>query len=184
MTVVTTTDVQATLRATSLHLACLRHQLQHTRAELRHVRELVERSSPPPPTARRLTLVSPPNDDTPKEATLTMQADKVDRMAPVIAIIDDDPALVALLGELLEEEGYRVLTGDGRLDPPALRGAPATDGVPVLVCTADTQVVREQGGRWAMDGVVALAKPFELDELLARVAMLVNGPPAGRAASP
>src|SRR5262245_20190208 len=98
--------------------------------------------------------------------------------APSILVIDDDPDLTALLHDVLEEEGYRVVTSAAPLDSvdisqlrpglivldlwfggkdggwdqlQALRSTPGARHIPVLVCTADSRVVPA-----AADRLVAL----------------------------
>lgn len=115
-----------------------------------------------------------------------------------ILVIEDDPELSAMLAELLESESYEVeLAGDGQrglhlgltrsYDVVLLdRGLPAVEGldllgrlrragrdVPVLVLSA-------QGlARDRVEGLDAgaedyLAKPFDVEELLARLRALVR----------
>src|SRR5687767_7858340 len=110
--------------------------------------------------------------------------------APLVMVVDDDANLRELLRMGLESHGYRVLgSADGwkavelaGLDRPALIildvHMVVRDGawvarqlrdqgldVPILILTAD------RPSRWAGEiGAVAwLAKPFDLDELIAKV---------------
>jgi DNA-binding response OmpR family regulator len=110
-----------------------------------------------------------------------------------VLIVDDDPAILDAVGLILEDEGYRVaaasggnivriaereqpdlvlldirLSGqDGRDVCRALKSAPATSRVPVLVISAN-----QHGAAYAQQAGADdyLAKPFELEDILAKVA--------------
>ena len=117
---------------------------------------------------------------------------------PRIALVDDDPALLGLLRELLGDlEGYDVLTCDegGRafdfvrahrpdlvlLDVrmqgeeagwailERLADAPETRAIPVIVCSAAVGGARDREPALRRPGVDVLAKPFDLDALLEKV---------------
>ncbi|WP_431279914.1 response regulator transcription factor [Leifsonia poae] len=115
---------------------------------------------------------------------------------PRVLVAEDDPRLAAMLTELLESEGYDVLVasdGQGALhaglteavDVIVLdRGMPVLDGlevlrrlresgvtVPVLVLSALGNAAHRVEG---LDGGAEdyLAKPFDIDELLARLRVL------------
>lgn len=113
-------------------------------------------------------------------------------MPPRILIIDDDPAIRAIIGEVLTEEGYAVESASNGAEGlaavermlPALvlldTRMPVLDGwgfaravrehgidLPIVVMTAAQDAVRwsqEIGVQWT------LAKPFDLDDLLRLVA--------------
>ena len=115
---------------------------------------------------------------------------------PRILVVEDDPRLAAMLGELLASEGYDVVTApDGQrglhlglteaFDVAVLdRGLPVVDGMgvlsgwrdagvltPVLILSAlGTATDRVEG----LDGGAEdyLVKPFDIDELLARLRVL------------
>ncbi len=120
---------------------------------------------------------------------------------PVVAIVDDHTALLALLCEVLDDEGYRVITGakaddvgrmltrehpdllvlDVRL-PGALTGLPllhtirenpATAHLPILVATADLAFLRLNAGALKNLGCETLAKPFDIDAFLGCVGSLI-----------
>jgi two-component system OmpR family response regulator len=126
---------------------------------------------------------------------------------PRIAVVDDDAILLAVMRELLEDEGYVVDTyaaGEDethvalKASPPdlvildlrigalatgvgllsALRLDPATAATPILVCTADGAYLRDNGAHLAAQGVRTLAKPFDLEALLAHVRALAGPPTA------
>jgi two-component system alkaline phosphatase synthesis response regulator PhoP len=118
-------------------------------------------------------------------------------MATVL-VVDDDPVIVTLLRVNFEMEGYTVISaGDGeegletarrerpdvivldvmmpRLDglgmAKALRGDPATAGLPILLLSAKAQASDIAAGAKVADDYVT--KPFEPLELLDRVARLL-----------
>lgn len=126
-------------------------------------------------------------------------------MAPLdtsgeVMLVEDDLAIRETLRELLEDEGYRVESaGNGReaLDrlrsghPPRLilldlmmpvmdgwefrraqRGDPALSDIPVVVLSADHPLADKVSGM-AVAGY--LAKPFELDALLATIRHYCRG---------
>jgi DNA-binding response OmpR family regulator len=120
-----------------------------------------------------------------------------------VLLVEDDAGVQHLLRDLLESEGYRVLSSAFPLDPidvsqlrPALvvldlwfdglasgwdwlesmRVTPGARDIPVLICTADASVVTAQTHRLSDLGANVLLKPFDLDDLLARVAAAC-GPP-------
>jgi CheY-like chemotaxis protein len=135
---------------------------------------------------------SPPNSTTisnPVETTMSSNA---------ILVVDDDPAILELISQILMDEGYHVLTAsDGRTaltlarnQPPnlilldlmmpemngwqviaALQTTQQTRAIPVVLISA-----RRGLAETASDlGVTAyLEKPFELDELLACVRQYID----------
>jgi DNA-binding response OmpR family regulator len=112
-----------------------------------------------------------------------------------------------LLQELLREEGYEALVPPTPADPypfikearPAavvldvpfrqetaalgvldkLRLDPATAGLPVVVCSTAPRDLGGLDGREG-EGLSLLAKPFDLDRLLAVLATALRGPPPRR----
>ena len=125
-------------------------------------------------------------------------------MARRIAVIDDDEAMRDLLAEVLADEGYEplvftdseatllalgvqppdALIMDLRLPPPLdgwallalLRADPALHDLPVLVCTGDERAVQDQAAVLERPGCAVLAKPFDLDDLLATLVRLGVAP--------
>lgn len=121
---------------------------------------------------------------------------------PLIAVIEDDEATLNCITECLMDEGYRTLAYDRgagayeliegarpdavildiRLEHPRagmavlqrLRRAPATAAIPVLVCTADIPFTREWGRTLGEHGCASIAKPFEIDVLIATVGRLLR----------
>jgi DNA-binding response OmpR family regulator len=132
-------------------------------------------------------------------------------MAPrVIALVDDDPHIVALLDDLFDEEGYRTLAipaGAGACaaiarDQPdlvildlwmeqqdtgwtvydCLRAEDATARIPVIICSADVAALREHAAAVAAWGDGAMEKPFDIAALVALVADLLDHSPAASVA--
>ncbi len=124
--------------------------------------------------------------------------------APLVVVIDDDDPFLALMQDLLEGEGYRVMTGIiarevSRLIAgvhPALlildlvmetqeaglellhelRAAPTTADLPVLLCTANHQFIERRGDEVrALDAQIIL-KPFMLADMLDAVTNLARRP--------
>jgi CheY-like chemotaxis protein len=116
---------------------------------------------------------------------------------PLIAVIDDDPHIVAWLSDLLSDAGYRVITASRRdaaydrlrqqrpavilvdlnLDYVAegwvlldlLQATPALAEIPVIVWSADTQALAANARRAAAKGWRCLAKPCDGAEVLAAI---------------
>lgn len=81
----------------------------------------------------------------------------------------EQPALVVLDIRMEQPDaGLRVLH--------ELRENPETAGLPVLICTADTRFAREHGAWLRAHGYGLVAKPFDVEALLARVGAMVVGP--------
>ncbi|HLI09930.1 MAG TPA: response regulator [Ktedonobacteraceae bacterium] len=124
-------------------------------------------------------------------------------MSFTILVIDDDDALLDLFRLLLDEEGYAVVTSktafedvseverinphliildimmgrhyEGLLLLEKLRLYPPTRSLPVILCTAAANVIREQEETLQQKGVPILYKPFELEELLQVIHSLLPG---------
>ena len=116
-----------------------------------------------------------------------------------ILVVEDDRALCSFLSDVLEDEGYRVVTSHDGLEGlmqletllpdliftdvmmPNLDGIefcryvhanPATAHIPIIVCSAGRQdILKEQ-----CDYAAFLAKPFDLGVLLQTVGKHVPGP--------
>jgi DNA-binding response OmpR family regulator len=127
---------------------------------------------------------------------------------PHVLVINDERDILALFRELLEEEGYRVSTltypvaelGDIQILAPdllildmlfggedrgwqflqQLRLTRATAGLPVIVCTAATRLVRDVQDYLSGMGIGVVLKPFDIDPFLAEVRRrLAQGRAAG-----
>jgi CheY-like chemotaxis protein len=117
-----------------------------------------------------------------------------------ILVVDDDPSLLALVAEILQDEGYEVATArngaealarvaetvpavvvtdlmmpvmDGHTLVRACRAAPVTAGLPIVVMSAALPVLLDSLARLGVQE--AIYKPFDTDVLVAIVARLVAG---------
>ena len=124
-------------------------------------------------------------------------------MAARILVVNDTQEILELFRMLLEEqEGYDVVLsgfpiqqikdiehikpdliildlvlGDeqtGMQMLQMLKMQQSTVAIPVLVCTAALQIVREQEGYLVSQGVHVVYKPFEIDDLMANVKQLLG----------
>lgn len=121
---------------------------------------------------------------------------------PVVVVIDDDDPFLDLMRDILEAEGYRVVTGSVVGDAlrliveanPALvildlvmstqeagidvlramRTSLATARTPVLLMTANHQFVRERLAEMRALEAEVMTKPFNLQELIDLVGALVR----------
>jgi CheY-like chemotaxis protein len=126
--------------------------------------------------------------------------------APPIAVVDDDTDFLELMRLLLTEEGYNVVwlsesrkaypsirqlqpalvILDIRLEHPEggwkvlnlLRLDPTTKDIPVIVCTADAVQLQTKTEQLKKHHAAPLLKPFDLDDLLVKIAEFVGQPPA------
>ena len=123
---------------------------------------------------------------------------------PRVVVTNHEPAFLGLLQQLLQEEGYEVLVPPKLEDPfPFIKGVrpaavvldapfrqetdtlgvldllrldPATAGLPVVVCSTAPRDLSGLDGREG-EGLYLLAKPFDLDRLLAVLATALRVPP-------
>ena len=124
-------------------------------------------------------------------------------MKPRILVVNDTQEILELFRMLLEEEeGYDVVLsgfpiqqikdiehikpdliildlvlGDektGMQMLQMLKMQRSTASIPVLVCTAALQIVREQEGYLVSQGVHVVYKPFVIDDLMANVKQLLG----------
>ena len=134
-----------------------------------------------------------------------LQGGRLERAHPLrerrtVLVVDDEPSIVELIAEVLEEVGYRVLIARNvrtalaiaRREQPALvltdrympeiggvefvrhlRASVMTAGIPVVIMSSTRPDVETTGD------VPFLAKPFDLDDMLNTVATYA-GPPTGR----
>jgi DNA-binding response OmpR family regulator len=120
-------------------------------------------------------------------------------MAQKILVIDDEPDILELVQVMLEDEGYLVtiaqkdvavetltasvlpdvivldmlLSGrDGRIIAKHWKSQEATRHIPILMLSAHPKAEQEAREAGADD---FLAKPFEMDELLQKIATLLKG---------
>ena len=118
-----------------------------------------------------------------------------------IVVVNDSPELLELAEMLLRDEDYDVKVaqaGTGALDLiratmpdmvildirlpdvsgwdilQALKLDPKTSHVPVLVCSAAVQELRNLGDQLSRMGVDVLVKPFAIDTLLDKVRVLIG----------
>ena len=119
-----------------------------------------------------------------------------------IAVINDDPAFLTLLQEVLSEEGYEPhLFGEGatayprvrdlapaaiildvRLESPAagwdlldrLRHDPLLQATPIIVCSADLPALEAHAAEQGQRWHATLAKPFDINDLLDLVHHLIG----------
>ena len=122
------------------------------------------------------------------------------RGGPVVLVVEDEPAIRALLRDVLEDAGYAVReAADGEAALRAARAArpalvlldlhlPRTGGwtfaaayrrepgprAPIVVLTADADAEAQAA---ALGAAGHLPKPFDLDELLALVGRLTRAAP-------
>ncbi|MCA1667129.1 MAG: hypothetical protein LC793_06975 [Thermomicrobia bacterium] len=109
-------------------------------------------------------------------------------MARIIAVFDDDVAILAMMRDALTGEGYDIVvetTADNAL-AIVLRERPALvildfwmadRPAGLQTCSADRAALRDYADDWHALGCETLEKPFDLNDLLERVARLVNGMP-------
>lgn len=121
-------------------------------------------------------------------------------MSTRILVVDDDPSLLALVANILGDEGYDVATArngaealeqvaaalpsvlvtdlmmpvmDGRALVRACRAVPATARLPIVVMSAAFPVLLEGVRQLGVEH--AIQKPFDADALVAIIASLVAG---------
>jgi CheY-like chemotaxis protein len=126
----------------------------------------------------------------------------------VIAVLDDDLAFLNLMKVLLTQEGYqtipwqerrgavdmirrerpdllimdlRIVSADAGWDLlDELRRYPDTERLPVIVCSGDTVALRRNAATLKEKGCETVEKPFEVEDLLAKVRRCA-GPPQEQA---
>lgn len=118
---------------------------------------------------------------------------------PHILVINDTQEILDLFKDILEEEGYRVTLSSftfqdvhdvERLAPDLivldfliggdalgwqmlqkLRMYRPTSNIPIVVCTAALQLVRELEGHLRAKGIFVVLKPFDIDDMVSVVAL-------------
>ena len=120
-----------------------------------------------------------------------------------IAVIDDDAAFLELMQDLLGAgEGYEVVTSSQWVDSSAfvkasrpdlvildlmmgrdqtgwavlelLREDPSTCEIPIIICSAAAPALDQHADRLAHGPVAALAKPFDVDQLLGAIGRMLQ----------
>lgn len=114
-----------------------------------------------------------------------------------ILAINNDPQVLALFRDLLEDEGFAVTTHSyldrdldeiKRINPSLivldymwasedaswsllqmLRMEPATASIPIVLCTGAVREVEALSGHLLEMGVTVILKPFNIDQLLAAI---------------
>jgi CheY-like chemotaxis protein len=123
---------------------------------------------------------------------------------PLIAVVNQDTIFLQLMEELLSEEGYHtyiekegdkayisikkhkpdLVVLDIRLNDPEagfkvidlMRIDPETAQIPLIICSTATNLIRDNEARLREKQCDILMKPFQLDELLAKVQAIVGLP--------
>jgi DNA-binding response OmpR family regulator len=119
------------------------------------------------------------------------------KAAPTILVINDDQEILTLFEEILREAGYNALLYSSairdlaeieRLQPALIiidyligheesgwqllqkiKMRRTTATIPIVVCSASTKLLLETSGYLLSKRVVAVPKPFDIDELLAAI---------------
>jgi len=132
-----------------------------------------------------------------------------DDSRPHILVINDTQEILDLFSDILEDEGYRVTLSSftfqdvhdvERLAPDLivldfliggdalgwqmlqkLRMYRPTAGIPIVVCTAALQLVRELEGHLRAKDIFVVLKPFDIDEMVSvvRLALARASDPGG-----
>jgi DNA-binding response OmpR family regulator len=120
-------------------------------------------------------------------------------MAQRILVVNDTPDILEMFQMVLEEEGYEVVLSSfpyrqisdvEKIKPDLiildyifqgektgwqmlqlLKMQRSTAHIPVIVCTAASNVVQEQEGYLVAQGVRVVYKPFEIDQLVEMIAL-------------
>jgi len=122
---------------------------------------------------------------------------------PLIAVIDDEDSFLELMKDVLEEEGYRVVIGkvpddaftliresrpqlvvldlnfrmsamQGMAILTAMRDDTALVDIPVIVCSAAIDHLKQHGEEFVTLSAHPLNKPFDLTDLVTLVAELLS----------
>ena len=119
-----------------------------------------------------------------------------------ILAINNEPDMLTLFTQLLEDEGYRVSTrryAERDIDAIAtlapdlivldymwptedagwtllqmLKASPRTTRIPIVLCTGAVREVDELAGRLAEMMVSVVLKPFDIEELLEKITTALN----------
>jgi CheY-like chemotaxis protein len=130
--------------------------------------------------------------------------------APLIVVVDDDAASLNLLIDLLTDEGYRTVgcrtsaaaaiviqqflpdliitdlwldrSDDGFPLLEWMQGGTMPRPIPLIICSADTRMLGAHAAQFGARGWAVLEKPFDIEDLLAKVVAAI-GPPRGAASA-
>jgi CheY-like chemotaxis protein len=130
------------------------------------------------------------------------------REQPLVVVADDDLHYLDLMRELLSDAGYQAIckqinvrayeTIRGEkpdlviLDIPVenvlggwnllelLRLDPKTANIPVILCSANAQLIQSGRGRLLSLRCDVIQKPFDVDHMLEKVRAAIGPPPAAR----
>jgi DNA-binding response OmpR family regulator len=119
-----------------------------------------------------------------------------------VLVVNDTQDILDLFRRLLEDEGYEVVLSGSpvqqvseieRISPDLiildfifggekfgwqmlqmLKMQHSTAKIPIIVCTAAVEIVREQEGYLTSKGIRVIYKPFDIDELLDAVRQALN----------
>ncbi|GER90289.1 hypothetical protein KDW_44510 [Dictyobacter vulcani] len=125
-------------------------------------------------------------------------------MSTHIVVINDDESILDLFRMILEGEGYKVSTSveamenvedverlkpdvvildlklgqqeEGWVMMQKLRMYPPTRFIPLILCTAALNEVRQQEDTLQDKGIPVVYKPFDIDEILKAVSSVLPGP--------
>ena len=125
-------------------------------------------------------------------------------MSTHIVVINDDESILDLFRMILEGEGYKVSTSveamenvedverlkpdvvildlkigqqeEGWLMMQKLRMYPPTRFIPLILCTAALNEVRQQEDTLQDKGIPVVYKPFDIDEILKAISSVLPGP--------
>ena len=128
---------------------------------------------------------------------LNERAEAATTRKPHVMVVNDTQEILELFQEILEEEGFEVSLysyafrdlqeikrimpdlviidfmiggeAEGWLLLQKMKMNRETDTIPIVVCTAAIQLVRELEGHLTAKGVGLVLKPFDIDDLLAAV---------------
>jgi DNA-binding response OmpR family regulator len=135
----------------------------------------------------------------------TDSSDQAPARQPHVLVVNDTQEILDLFQELLEEEGYRVTLYSYAFKDVAEIRSIAPDllildfiiggeahgwqllqklkmdrevaKIPIIVCTAAVQLVKELEGHLTAKNVRVILKPFDIDELLMEVAGVLEKTP-------
>jgi CheY-like chemotaxis protein len=130
---------------------------------------------------------------------------------PLVAIVNDDKAIIAMLVDLLADEGYAAFScfsgaeaheaiqrkkpdlvildmqmeqlDSGLIVLELIRLDPTTEQIPVIMCSADGQFLREKKDQLQAHRCDVLEKPYTLSELLTLMAKWLDPPLTTRSAT-